>query len=372
MARKEKPVDPAGGPLADFARDLRELRARAGNLSYRVMAKRAGYAASTLSVAASGTMLPSIEVTLAYVQVCGGDADAWRARWHRLAAQLSHQVNDAVPDYANHVEPAVDHGRLTAVLQPPGAGRRRRMRAPAWILSLVAAVVALVLILGIAAFRSIGASHPQALNSAAVPVSERSCGGDYDVLSPSAAPNSPPALPATLPGDVQQLPGEFSPGAPAGGPLVPAAGYRRGVLYDNRAVNSIAASLTDVTGDAYDDPSEHNTGDAAFMFVTIGTPKPDQCWELLAYEALANMFGGGQWAGIETVTPGPLLTAAHAVLECGQIADQPDICAWAGPGPAGGEPVFGAIDMAYIPKAHPTYAAMAAFCDKVYAALTGP
>jgi hypothetical protein len=87
MPRNEGFLDPGAGPLASFAWDLRALREKAGKVPYRVLAKRAGFCASTLSVAASGARLPSLDVTLAYVQACGGDPEAWRARWHALAAQ---------------------------------------------------------------------------------------------------------------------------------------------------------------------------------------------------------------------------------------------------------------------------------------------
>lgn len=88
MPRNEGFLDPGAGPLASFAWDLRALREKAGMAPYRVLAKRAGFCASTLSVAASGAKLPSLDVTLAYVQACGGDAEVWRARWHTLATQL--------------------------------------------------------------------------------------------------------------------------------------------------------------------------------------------------------------------------------------------------------------------------------------------
>ena len=87
MPRNEEFLDPGAGPLARFAWDLRMLRETAGKMPYRVLAKRAGFCASTLSVAASGAKLPSLDVTLAYVQACGGDPETWRARWHALAAQ---------------------------------------------------------------------------------------------------------------------------------------------------------------------------------------------------------------------------------------------------------------------------------------------
>ncbi|WP_229783431.1 helix-turn-helix domain-containing protein [Pilimelia anulata] len=79
-------MDPTAGPLAALAHDLRRLRAAAGNPTYRALATRAGYSATTLSEAAGGSRLPTLEVLLAYVGACGGDPAAWRARWHAVAA----------------------------------------------------------------------------------------------------------------------------------------------------------------------------------------------------------------------------------------------------------------------------------------------
>ena len=84
MSRRECPVRP--GPAHQFATDLRALRAGTG-LTYRALARRAGYSYSTLSAAASGEALPTLEVTLAYVGACGGDMAAWEQRWHALAAK---------------------------------------------------------------------------------------------------------------------------------------------------------------------------------------------------------------------------------------------------------------------------------------------
>lgn len=88
MARQERPVDPTAGPLQAFAYDLRKLRAEAGSPTYRVLARTAGYSATTLSEAASGTRLPTLDVLLAYVGACGGDLDEWRRRWYETSAQL--------------------------------------------------------------------------------------------------------------------------------------------------------------------------------------------------------------------------------------------------------------------------------------------
>ncbi|MBO2457981.1 helix-turn-helix domain-containing protein [Actinomadura violacea] len=88
MARRERPLDPAAGPLESFAHDLRALRVAAGEPTYRQLAQIAGYSASTLSEAASGVRLPTLSVTLAFVGACSGDTQAWEHRWK--------EVNEAV------------------------------------------------------------------------------------------------------------------------------------------------------------------------------------------------------------------------------------------------------------------------------------
>ncbi|MEU3573272.1 AAA family ATPase, partial [Kitasatospora sp. NPDC036755] len=89
MPRRESPLDPGDGPLLRFAGDLRALRERAGRPPYRQLALRAHCSAASLSVAAGGRRLPSLAVTLAYVQACGGDVREWQHRWQLLAADLA-------------------------------------------------------------------------------------------------------------------------------------------------------------------------------------------------------------------------------------------------------------------------------------------
>ncbi len=89
MGRREQPLDLAAGALPEFARGLRELRRAAGNPGYRSLARRAGYSASALSAAASGRVLPSLAVTLAYVGACAGDTREWERRWTELAATVA-------------------------------------------------------------------------------------------------------------------------------------------------------------------------------------------------------------------------------------------------------------------------------------------
>lgn len=79
MGRREKPL--ADGPLREFAEDLRTLRVQAGNPTYRELSRTAVYSVSALAAATSGQMLPTLEVTLAYVRACGGDVETWRRRW---------------------------------------------------------------------------------------------------------------------------------------------------------------------------------------------------------------------------------------------------------------------------------------------------
>jgi hypothetical protein len=85
MGRPEKPLDNAGGLVAQFASELRQLRARAGNPTYREMALSAMFSPSVLSSAASGNRMPSLPVTLAFVAACGGDEEVWRQRWLAIA-----------------------------------------------------------------------------------------------------------------------------------------------------------------------------------------------------------------------------------------------------------------------------------------------
>src|SRR6266498_3292557 len=86
MPRRERPLESGEGVLLQFAADLRGLRRKSGNPTYRELAQRAHYSAGTLSDAAAGRKLPSLAVTLGYVRACGGDVEAWERRWQSLAA----------------------------------------------------------------------------------------------------------------------------------------------------------------------------------------------------------------------------------------------------------------------------------------------
>jgi hypothetical protein len=84
-----------GGPIAAleldnleaFARDLRAMRSKA-DLDYPEMAEVSHYTMRTLVSAAGGVRLPTLPVTVAYVQACGGDVAEWEERWAKLAKSL--------------------------------------------------------------------------------------------------------------------------------------------------------------------------------------------------------------------------------------------------------------------------------------------
>ncbi|MEV6682841.1 helix-turn-helix domain-containing protein [Streptomyces erythrochromogenes] len=120
MPRPERPLDLDSGPLTQFAADLRKLREAAGRPPYRALAKRAHYSSTTLSDAAGGHTLPSLAVTLAYVEACQGDRREWEARWHTAAAEIAAA--------AHHDEPAAGDHRTApyaglSAFQPEDADR---------------------------------------------------------------------------------------------------------------------------------------------------------------------------------------------------------------------------------------------------------
>ena len=80
---KRSPAGPKN-ELADFAKDLRELRTKAG-LGYPEMAELSHYTMKTLAAAAGGLTLPTLPVTAAYVRACDGNVAEWEDRWHRIA-----------------------------------------------------------------------------------------------------------------------------------------------------------------------------------------------------------------------------------------------------------------------------------------------
>src|SRR5436305_5075061 len=147
MARKPRPVDPTAGPLQEFAHDLRLLREKAGNPTYRSLAQSAGFGATTLGEAAGGVRFPSLDVTLAYVGACGGDTAEWEERWQLVNGLLSAAAEQDQDADAEQVEACPESPALPADPAPPP--KRRHWLPRSWW-ARAAIVVALVLIAGTA------------------------------------------------------------------------------------------------------------------------------------------------------------------------------------------------------------------------------
>jgi WD40 repeat protein len=98
MPRAERPLALGDSTLLNFAADLRQLRQKAGNPTYRELAKRAHFSVTTLSSAANGRQLPSLTVTLAYVRACDGDEQDWEERWHVVATELAQSERPEEPE----------------------------------------------------------------------------------------------------------------------------------------------------------------------------------------------------------------------------------------------------------------------------------
>lgn len=131
-------MDAGAGALPRFARDLRQLRRGGGRRTYRGLAGRTHYPALSLAEAAAGTRLPTLEVTLAYVDACGGDVDEWRGRWQTLAEAREAGVDIGPPaGSAGSVGPTAAAAGAAPV-RPP----RRYWRYPAAALVLLAVAAA--------------------------------------------------------------------------------------------------------------------------------------------------------------------------------------------------------------------------------------
>ncbi|MBQ1023924.1 XRE family transcriptional regulator [Micromonospora sp. C95] len=149
MPRREQPLASEDSPLLRFAGDLRRLRRRAGEPTYRELGRRTNYSPAALSEAVSGRRLPSLAVTVAFVRACDGDADEWTERWRGLAVGQPGAPGAAPPPYiglaAYQVEDAdrffgrealtdtlltlVDERPFAGVFGASGAGKSSLLRA---------------------------------------------------------------------------------------------------------------------------------------------------------------------------------------------------------------------------------------------------
>jgi len=151
MPRSERPLDPGDTPLLRFAADLRRLRESAGSPVYRELCVKAHYSVAVLSDAAGGRKLPTLAVTLAYADACGGDVREWERRWREVAdtqegpaaedqgrppylGLSAFQVEDAGRFHGRgallaHLSNHILNRRLVVVFGASGAGKSSLLRA---------------------------------------------------------------------------------------------------------------------------------------------------------------------------------------------------------------------------------------------------
>lgn len=149
MPRQERPLESEDTPLLRFAGDLRRLRKRAGQPSYRELGKRINYSAAAVSDALSGRRLPTLAVTVAVVRACHGDVGEWTERWRHLASAqpgsgtgtpapyvglAPYQVGDADRFFGraaltDTLSNLIDQRPFVAVFGSSGAGKSSLLRA---------------------------------------------------------------------------------------------------------------------------------------------------------------------------------------------------------------------------------------------------
>jgi WD40 repeat protein len=148
-------LGPGRPEVEELAAGLRKLREQAGSPGYRELARRAHFSATTLSDAAGGRRLPTLAVTLAFVEACGGDRAEWKRRWREAeggSVQAGRPAGglpgDPVPyqglaaygperaewffgraDLVTELVDRVARRRLLAVFGPSGSGKSSLLRA---------------------------------------------------------------------------------------------------------------------------------------------------------------------------------------------------------------------------------------------------
>jgi len=173
MGRPMRPIDPAAGVIQEFAAELRQLRERAGSPTFRQLARRAHYSATTLSVACAGTALPSLDVTLAFVHACDGPAEYWQRRWCDASAKATARPADRKqPQHPSW------HSRAAAALAGHSGGDDRGIGAAGSLVMtlashrrlVIAALITVASIAGAAAWTMLSplrpAAHSEHLTSA--------------------------------------------------------------------------------------------------------------------------------------------------------------------------------------------------------------
>ncbi|MFB4305540.1 NBR1-Ig-like domain-containing protein [Actinomadura sp. GTD37] len=144
-AGSSTPADGRRDREEQFAGELRRLRAAAGNPSFRAMAGKAGTVShTTLHEAAKGVRFPSWLTTRAFVEVCGGDVDEWRARWYEASGAGEAEQADQAGEAG---EAGAADGPGEDTIEMPGADDDRVRRSPR-AYAVVGAACGVLLIVG--------------------------------------------------------------------------------------------------------------------------------------------------------------------------------------------------------------------------------
>jgi hypothetical protein len=114
VGRPEKPIT-GTGPVADLARALRELRARAGNPPYKRLSFPTNYSPAVLAAAANGNGCPTWDVTRSLVQACGGKPADVQPLWEK----------------ADHAARAARHAERHGNVSPMPRRKQAELRAAA-------------------------------------------------------------------------------------------------------------------------------------------------------------------------------------------------------------------------------------------------
>jgi len=122
MPRPERPLDPEGGPVQQFAAELRAVRAKAGSPTYLRMARQTGRSRTALAEAAGGDHLPTWETVDAYLSACGQESAGWRDRWEAVRLHLDGARTASAPS-------GPDAPAASAPTGPAAIRRRGRLRS---------------------------------------------------------------------------------------------------------------------------------------------------------------------------------------------------------------------------------------------------
>ncbi|QFU86864.1 NBR1-Ig-like domain-containing protein [Amycolatopsis sp. YIM 10] len=136
--------------LESFMAGLRELRARAGEPSFRKMAAKSGAVShATLHLTVTGRRLQPWETVREFVRACDGDEEEWRARWLGVHLALSSPTSESAAVESLPV-PEAESASVSALGSDTGTGvtwwRSKRVVVPLAAV-LVAAVVVVVVLL---------------------------------------------------------------------------------------------------------------------------------------------------------------------------------------------------------------------------------